>query len=622
MFKRRKGYYAIFGVLSIVVLLLSGCYDPRGPVPEGPKSPVLRDYSQEEVDEVVSVELQLIESPLPPEWGAPPECNWIQFLRFRPSDNSTLGDNGLVNVDNTDAMLLMMPGILEGANGFEYIGRQLVYQAKLRGKNIEVWAVDRRNNRFEDLTGMEAAEREARRILSEGGTREEAVRVVKEICLGYYYGGMEIDGRRFKGVDWYLDPKNHRFLSEFGLKMDTEDMFKIIMTMVPDPQVRKQKVFVGGHSLGGIHTSMFAGWDLDGDPKTTHDAGYNNCAGIFAFDSTVTPVNHIVDDYIKAYAPFLPKCVVDAGKNLTRVVYDLAVAGMRTGVIPNLVPTQVVTGSPIDPEVMAIIEPIGMMAYFNPTGEESMQALHEVPLSQNMKELLRTYISRNKEHRDLYYSGYYPRIEHFKFTNRALLGLLFDDDFTHIGMIRVSMGFMGGGAVAPKDKDRGYEGLFVPIDAGPNYKRFGSGPLYDWVNFDQVADAKDPLFQDQKGTITYTNMDNEVSDLSDFARALFWGPTNLTEWAFSTRRLVDIMAAIMSYGPCYGLNFLHADKVLTLPKIEFVAEETVLDSFRLSYVSPPIKGYNHMDPMFASANTSTRRVNDVIGPLLSFAGIE
>jgi hypothetical protein len=614
----------LVGACLLSLLLAGGCYDPRGPVPEGAKAPVTRDYTQEEVDAVVTVELQEIHSPLPPQWGAPPECDWIQFLRFRPSDGSTLGTKPgyPVNLDSTDAMLLMMPGILEGANGFEYIGRQLVYRAKLLGKNIEVWAVDRRNNRVEDLTGMEAAEREAARILSEGGTPEQAAKAAKDICLGYYYGGAEIDGKKFKGVDWYLNEKNVRFLSEFGLKMDTEDMFKIIMTMVPDREVRKQKVFVGGHSLGGIHTSMFAGWDLDGDPGTTDDAGYENCAGLFAFDSTVTPVNYIVDDYIKAYAPFLPKCVVDAGKNLTRAVYDLALAGMRSGVIPNLIPTQLVTGNPIDPEIMAIIEPMGMLAFLNPQGSEAVQALKEIPLSKNMKELLRNYISRNKEHYDFYYSGYFPRIEHFKFTNRAFLGLLFDDDFTHIGMIRVSMGFMGGGAVVPKDENTGYEGLFVPIDAGPDYKNLGKGPVYDWVNFNQVADAGDPLFQDGGKTVTYTNLDNEVADMSDFARALFQGPTNLTEWGFSTRRLVDIMGAIMSYGPCYGLNFIHADKVGTLPKIEFIAEEGVLDSFRLSYVSPPIKGYNHMDPMFASANTSSRRENDVIAPLLSFVGIE
>lgn len=605
MRRKRSRFVFVAGVAVVMLLVfVAGCYDPTGPVPEGAHAPAPRDYSQEAVDAAVTVELQEIYSPLPDEWGAPDVCDYIQFLRFRPADGSTLGEGEYpVDLDQTDAMLLMVPGILEGANGFEYIGRQLVYHALQRGMQIEVWAMDRRNNRLEDLTGLEAAEA--------AGSPEEA----KDILVGYYYEGREVNGRTFQG--WYGED-DVRFLSEFGLKMDTEDMFKIIMTMVPDPEVRKQKVFVGGHSLGGIHTSMFAGWDLDGDPATTEDAGYNNCAGIFAFDSTVRPVSMIVDDYIEAYAPFLPDCIVEAGKDLTQVVYEIALCGLRTGIIPNLVPTELVAGSPIDAEVMAIIEPIGMFAYMNPHGSEAVEAVEEIPLSDNMKELLRTYISRDKEHYDNYYTGYFPQIQDFNLDNEAFLGLLFDDDFTHIGMIQVSMGFMAGGAVVPKDEDTGYSGLFVPVDAGPDEYNFGTGPTYTWVDFDEVGDASDPLFQDVDGTITYSTVDNEVSSIHDFARALFKGPSNLTEWYFCTRRLVDIMGAIMDYGPCYGLNFLHEDKVLELPKVEFIAEEGVLDSFRLQYVSEPIKGYNHMDPMFASANTSSHRENDVIGPLLDF----
>jgi len=503
-------------------------------------------------------------------------------------------------------MLLMVPGILEGANGFEYIGRQLVYLAQVEyGLNIEVWAMDRRNNRLEDITGSEAAE------------ASKDAETAKEILLGYYYGGAAVNGRTFDG---WLGERDLRYLSEFGLKMDTEDMFSIITTMVPDPAVRKEKVFVGGHSLGGIHTSIFAGWDLDGDAATLDDAGFNNCAGLFAFDSTVTPVNLIVDDYIEAYAPFLPDCIVEVGKDVTWAVYEIALLGMRTGIIPNLVPTELVTGSPIDAEIMAIIEPIGMFADFAPEGTETKEAVEEIPLSDNMEELLRTFQSVNQEHYDNYNSNYAPKVEDFNYTNEAFLGMFFDDDFTHIGMIQTSFGFMQGGAIAPKDEDLGYPGLFTAIDAGPDEDHFGEGPLYSWADFDEVANAADPNFYGYLNgeEILYTTMDNEVSSIEDFARALYKGPTNLTEWYFSTRRLVDIMGAIMDYGPCYGLNYLHPDSVLELPKIEFIAEEGVLDSFRLDYVDPPIKGYNHMDPMFASANTSGHRENDVIDPLIDF----
>ena len=553
--------FAVCLAAALLLLLSAGCYDPTGPVPEPPKVAPEPVYTQAQVDAAVVVELEEIYSPLPDDWGAPDVCDHIQFLRFRPSDNSTLDASGIVDTGNTDAMLLMVPGILEGANGFEYIGRQLVYIAQTQyDMNIEVWAMDRRNNRLEDLTGSEAAE--------VSGDAQTA----KDLLLGYYYGGEAINGNTFDG---WLGEGDLRYLSEFGLKMDTEDMFSIIMTMVPDAEVRKEKVFVGGHSLGGIHTSIFAGWDLDGDAATLDDAGFNNCAGLFAFDSTVTPVNLIVDDYIEAYAPFLPDCIVEVGKDVTWAVYEVALLGMRTGIIPNLVPTELVTGSPIDAEIMAIVEPIGMFAHFAPEGSETGEAVEEIPLSDNMKELLRTFQSANQEHYDDYYSNRAPQVEDFNYTNEAFLGMFFDDDFTHIGMIQTSFGFMQGGAIIPKDEDLGYPGLFVAIDAGPDENHFGEGPLYSWADFDEVANAADPDFNGYLDgeEILYTTMDNEVSSIEDFARALYKGPTNLTEWYFSTRRLVDIMGAIMDYGPCYGLNYLHPDSVLDLPKIEFIAGE-------------------------------------------------
>src|SRR4030066_52894 len=121
------------------LILLAGCYQQGGPIPEGAKNaPVPRDYTQADVDQAVVAEEQVISSPLPSEWGAPAECNEIHLLRIRPSDGSTLDptNKAQANAATTDAMLVMLPGILEGVNGFEYLARQLVYTAKVKdGKN-------------------------------------------------------------------------------------------------------------------------------------------------------------------------------------------------------------------------------------------------------------------------------------------------------------------------------------------------------------------------------------------------------------------------------------------------------------------------------------------------------
>ena len=142
-------------------------------------------------------------------------------------------------------------------------------------KNIEVWAVDRRSNCLEDLTGFEAAE----------GMTD--VVEAEKVLIDYYYKNSEIDGKEFDG---FLTSSDLDEVSNYGLAMSTDDMFNIIEYMIPDQATRKQKVFIGGHSLGGLHTSSFLAWDRDGNPDTLDDAGYNNTAGAFGLDTTLAPI--------------------------------------------------------------------------------------------------------------------------------------------------------------------------------------------------------------------------------------------------------------------------------------------------------------------------------------------
>jgi hypothetical protein len=604
-------------VILILLVVLAGCYQQGGPVPEARQpTGAVRDYSQAEVDAAVVMEEEIIDSPLPPEWGAPAECDKIHFLRFRPADNSTLADDGGVNSDAADAMLVMLPGILEGANGFEYIARNLVYQAKVKdNKNIECWAVERRNNRIEDLSAANYLEDK----VAAGMPLDEAA----QAAVDYYYLGKEITpgGGTFDG---FLTDKQVPYLSEFGLELDTEDVFTVMETMVPDRETRKKKVFVGGHSLGGIMTSMFAAWDKDGDPATLDDAGYNNCAGLFGLDTTVKAIPEIVD----LYAGFLPKFIWDQASNMTDFVYSGLVAGMRKGVNPVILPIPMLTA-----EAMGLLEALSIAAYYYP--DDECYLIKEIPYSYNLKTLLKFLHSVDLET----FSAGRPEIRDFKYTNEAVLGVVFDDSFTPLSMIQTSMGFLQGGSVVKKsfpanDLLYAVPGLsqivanilgkppyFIANDAGPVTK-LGTGPLYSWVDFDEVGTAVDPYFKDTKQATTYTTTTNEVSDIKDVARALHKGPLNLTEWYFSMRLIIDLIGGSMPFGPEYGLNVMHADKVAAMPQIEFVAEQGVLKDTIMGVLVPGtfefIKGYNHLDVLMASANTSTRRPNEVIRPLIDF----
>ncbi len=450
---------------------------------------------------------------------------------------------------------------------------------------------------------------------------EEAARA----AMDYYYLGKEVNGRTFRG--WLRDP-DVPFLSEFGLKLDTEDVFEVIQAMVPDPSVRKEKVFVGGHSLGGVMTSMFAGWDLDGDPGTLEDAGFNNCAGLFGFDTTVTPVSTMVGALLEQ----LPKPIYDLVKDIGEGTYANLVDSLRND--PNS--NRILPFPMIDAEAMALLEAVGMMAYYAP--EEECKVMREVPYSGSAQMLLRTLHSRDLQ---TFLDGI-PKITDFRYTNEAMLGVVFDDSFVPLGMIQNSMGFLGGGTVVRKQfpvselitglplvgelvgSMLGKGPYYIANDAGPNALKLGKGPLYRWVNFDEIGDASDPLFQDREGKVDYTYLENEVSDVHDVARVTFKGPLNLTEWYFSTRLMADIVAALFPFSRDYGINFMHGDRVAELPQIEFIAEQGVLSSGNFMFFPLPpgerrlIKGYNHMDVLTACANAPERRENEVIEPLIDF----
>ena len=84
-----------------------------------------------------------------------------------------------------------------------------------------------------------------------------------------------------------MPPEDAQFLNEFGLERTMEDWYTVLRTGIPGQRRRARKVICGGHSLGGPLTAAFASWDFDGDPETTEDAGYSQCAGLVGLDTTL-----------------------------------------------------------------------------------------------------------------------------------------------------------------------------------------------------------------------------------------------------------------------------------------------------------------------------------------------
>jgi hypothetical protein len=609
---------------SLVVLLIgvlvavsaasaTAAYDPSGPVPEQPGVPAGETYSEADVDAVVSSAPISIYKKAPRLLGIiapPPQCDYIKFIRHKVATASN-------DASQADAALLMVPGILESAGGFDYIARHLIYQAKTqRNKNIEVWAMDRRNNCLEDLHGAQLSE------------NEPDIDTAIQNTVDYYYNGETLGGKKFNG---FLTSNQVPYLAEFGLKMDTEDMYTIMKTLVPSRATRKSKVYVGGHSLGGIHTSVFASWDFDGLWWTTSDAGYNNTAGLFAFDSVVAPTSEAFDNILRNFG--VPPELIFPLDPFVAVGYEAVVDGLRTGIVPRIFPLPIPdalsgvaasvpgigsllgsTGA-IDAETMALTEAIGMMADRDPDRDMS-SLMRSLPLGDNVRKVLVELHSRDQESVD---RGT-PSIFDFNYTAEGLFGAVFDDSMSSLGFVQTSMGFPNGGPVVRKDYPSD-AGLWIPSDAGPSLNSLRTGPLYGWTNFDEFGAEN----RSADNSTLFTDASNEVADIRSLARATYRGETNLTEWYFSLRRIVDIVAASRWWGPGFGINTIWKNKVKNLPALEFIAEDGVIagdDGLGLGQLPRPnhvfLPGQNHLDPLFEVANKPGQHVNQTIPNLLDF----
>ena len=605
--RRRNAFPVVLlsvALCLLLVLTLSGCYEPGGPIPANPGAPSPRAWTTQQVDSLVTMKEESIYSPAPRVNGTPPpEADYIRFLRYKLKDSSE-------NASDADAILLLMPGILCGSDAFDYIGRELVYMAKTeKNLNIEVWGTERRPNRVEDMTGVEAAE----------------AAHDTNVAIDYYYHGSVIDGKKFAG---FLTDRDAPYLSEFGLELAMRDVYTIITTMVPDPNVRRQKLFVGGHSLGGVLTAFFAGWDFDGNPATTDDAGYRNCAGFVALDSTIA-TSFAGSQSKETLEDALPKAIQSEAPQMSdEEFYSTVLTNMRKGDAPRILPIPAIT-----PEAEMLLELLGMEANWAPDAESTL--LKRVPFSDSVDNLLKLLNSRTV---DAYFVNV-PGVRDFRFTNEAALGTMLDDNFMPVSIIQASMGFTNGGAVVVKDfpvpasisqaplfqdlfggfysKDR----LFIANDAGPSVYQLRTGPLYGWTNYDEFGTPADPDYRSTDGSLTYTSAADEVSDIQDVARTLYRGPSNLPEWYFTMRLMLDIALAPKPFAPKYGLNFMHGDHINDLPKVEFQAEKGPMGGafgFEQASPVPKIRGYNHLDVLTAAANTPSRRPNEVFGPLIDW----
>lgn len=189
----------------------------------------------------------------------PSELDRAQIVRFRSS-----------TATEARAIVIAVPGIFGGAGSFEMLARHLVRRSVAAGEPIEVWAVDRRSNRLEDLRGLDAAE----------ATQSP------DVARGYYLRRETVGGVAFEG---YLEQGDVPFMSEWGLAMHLEDL-RALIEQIPSDE-RRARVFLMGHSLGASMTEAFAAWRF-GETR-----GAEMLAGMVLVDGAASPTGFTEDEY-------------------------------------------------------------------------------------------------------------------------------------------------------------------------------------------------------------------------------------------------------------------------------------------------------------------------------------
>lgn len=139
-------------------------------------------------------------------------------------------------------VLVLAPGTQGGAGDFGLVGPELVQ----RVPGLQVWAMDRRTQAFEDLSGFASGD--------------------PQKAFDYYLGG-----GGFKPVAGADVP----FVRDWGLPLALEDLRRVVRLA---RKGGKREVVLGGHSLGASLAVAYAAWDFKGRP------GHRDLDGLLLID--------------------------------------------------------------------------------------------------------------------------------------------------------------------------------------------------------------------------------------------------------------------------------------------------------------------------------------------------
>jgi hypothetical protein len=215
-------------LVVLFLVLLSACAPNMSPfLPTAPDPATLQD---------IRIERHIIDAFNEPH--TPAVFNKAIYLRFYSGETT-----------KPRAIVVLMPGIFGGATNFDRMARTIISQ----DKTLEVWAIDRRSNLLEDHS----------KLLESWNTKDPLI-AWRSMVRG---AGKPDD---FKA----RTAQELAFMGYWGLETHLKDLRNVIL----EARTKAPKVFLGGHSLGSVLVTMYAGWDFNGQ------AGASSINGLILLD--------------------------------------------------------------------------------------------------------------------------------------------------------------------------------------------------------------------------------------------------------------------------------------------------------------------------------------------------
>jgi pimeloyl-ACP methyl ester carboxylesterase len=181
--------------------------------------------------------------PTPPAPETPDDYNCVGVRRFR-----------LPGEPKPEAVLVLSPGFTAGINDLDYLAGEVTAAG---GGRLQVWTTERRNHRLEDARGAERAE----------------VTGDPRVALSYYFGG---EGSGYVP----LAQEEVAFMRHWGLATALADL-RAVVRRAREVVGPRGKVFLGGHSLGGMLGQCYAAWEFPEGP------GHQEIDGLVLVDGAV-----------------------------------------------------------------------------------------------------------------------------------------------------------------------------------------------------------------------------------------------------------------------------------------------------------------------------------------------